>query len=80
MNYQCSFRHALTDPPSMVKPPPGYIHQKPCDLELCPGDASEDNGDCEKRYFEGNTKKLEWQRTKMGDHEQDWYLSGFDDL
>lgn len=40
-NYMCEHRHALTDPPSMVCPPPGYVHQKPCYLKWCPGDAED---------------------------------------
>ena len=71
MNYQCKFRHGLTDPPSMVKPPPGYIHHKPCELELCPGDASEEDGDCDKRYFEGKTKKMQVELISMGKSNQE---------
>jgi hypothetical protein len=80
-NYHCFFRHGLTDPPSMVKPPPGYVHRKPCELELCPGDASKDNGDRDKRYFEGKTKEMQVELISMDkvDQERDWYLSGFDD-
>lgn len=37
----CVFRHALTDPPSMVQPPPGYVHRAPCGRDWCPGDARE---------------------------------------
>lgn len=34
----CPMRHALSDPPTMVKPPPGFVHPKACELEWCPGD------------------------------------------
>lgn len=60
-NYQCDFRHALTDPPTMVQPPPGYVHKKPCGLEWCPGDAAE-ACDTSKRYFKG----IEDRSTKCG--------------
>lgn len=39
ISYQCNYKHALTDPPSMVQPPPGYVHKSPCRLEWCPGDS-----------------------------------------
>jgi len=35
----CDYLHRLTDPPSMVQPPPGYVHAKPCILPWCPGDS-----------------------------------------
>jgi len=38
-SYTCDYLHALTDPPTMVQPPPGYTHAKPCTLQWCPGDA-----------------------------------------
>ncbi|EMC95111.1 hypothetical protein BAUCODRAFT_149136 [Baudoinia panamericana UAMH 10762] len=34
----CPYLHALTDVPSMVQPPPGYVHPEPCGLPWCPGD------------------------------------------
>ncbi|KAK4548022.1 hypothetical protein LTR36_010742 [Oleoguttula mirabilis] len=40
-NYTCTHTHALTSPPTMVQPPPGYTHFRPCGLEWCPGDARE---------------------------------------
>ena len=33
--------HALTSPPTMVQPPPRYVHATACGLEWCPGDARE---------------------------------------
>lgn len=35
----CDYPHCLTDPPSMVQPPPGYVHARPCILPWCPGDS-----------------------------------------
>lgn len=36
---QCNMLHALTDPPTLVQPPPGLVHfQGPCELKLCPRD------------------------------------------
>ena len=40
-NYQCDYKHYLTDPPAMVCPPSGYVHPRPCGLEWCPGDATQ---------------------------------------
>ncbi|KAK5136334.1 hypothetical protein LTR08_003707 [Meristemomyces frigidus] len=37
----CGLLHALTSPPTMVQPPPGYVHARACGLEWCPGDARE---------------------------------------
>ncbi|RMX92483.1 hypothetical protein D0867_14575 [Hortaea werneckii] len=34
----CDYPHCLTDPPSMVQPPPGYVHTRLCILPWCPGD------------------------------------------
>ena len=80
-NYHCPFLHGLTNPPTMVKPPPGYVHRMPCELELCPGDASKNEVHGDKRYFEGTTKRMGGEQTSREkvDKEQDWYLSGFDD-
>ncbi|GAB1730044.1 hypothetical protein NU195Hw_g5113t1 [Hortaea werneckii] len=50
----CDYLHCLTDPPSMVQPPPGYVHAKPCILPWCPGDSpaktnrSKEKGDSTK--------------------------------
>lgn len=36
---QCNMLHALTNPPTLVQPPPGFVHFRgPCELKLCPGD------------------------------------------
>lgn len=35
---RCSMLHKMTNPPSFVQPPPGYMHYVPCGLEWCPGD------------------------------------------
>lgn len=35
----CDYLHCLTNPSSMVQPPPGYVHAKPCILPWCPGDS-----------------------------------------
>ncbi|KAF2173057.1 hypothetical protein M409DRAFT_49555 [Zasmidium cellare ATCC 36951] len=37
--FACPFLHELTDRPTMVQPPPGYVHRGPCMREWCPGDA-----------------------------------------
>ena len=46
----CHMKHELDDPRSMIQPPPGYGHRKPCGLEWCRGDAKESR-DAAKRYF-----------------------------
>lgn len=36
---QCNLLHALAEPPTLVQPPPGFVHfHGPCGLRLCPGD------------------------------------------
>ncbi|KAK5120312.1 hypothetical protein LTR85_006518 [Meristemomyces frigidus] len=50
-NYTCRLRHALTEPPTMVQPPPRYTHARPCGLEWCPGDARTNGAS------EGRTRK-----------------------
>lgn len=50
----CTYPHGLTDPPSMVQPPPGFTHPGPCGLEWCPGGsrvgAAKKTG--RKRYYQ----------------------------
>lgn len=53
----CPLKHALTDPPSMVFPPPGFVHREPCGLQWCAGDGGS-RGQAQhvevgqQRYFE----------------------------
>ncbi|KAK4506877.1 hypothetical protein PRZ48_000610 [Zasmidium cellare] len=42
--FACPFLHELTDPPSMVQPPPGYVHREPCMRDWCPGDDRSQRG------------------------------------
>lgn len=36
----CPYKHALTDPPSVVHPPPNYQHPRSCGLEWCAAERS----------------------------------------
>ncbi|KAI7476097.1 hypothetical protein KC351_g9651 [Hortaea werneckii] len=54
----CDYLHCLTDPPSMVQPPPGYVHAKPCILPWCPGDSP-------AKTIQSN-EKSESMKTKKG--------------
>ena len=61
-NYQCSHSHELTDPPTMVRPPPGFVHSKSCGLEWCPGDgggSAKDSHKCLKTDIKGLGASLE---------------------
>ncbi|KXT04008.1 hypothetical protein AC578_9261 [Pseudocercospora eumusae] len=39
--FYCPHKHYLSNPPSMVQAPPGYVHKRPCYLAWCPGDGPE---------------------------------------
>lgn len=84
--------HAETDPPTMVEPPPGYVHRQPCTLEWCPGDAVEKRKESARkekkkaqRYFESAKVKLEEEGSEEGEirenderSESEWFLGGFE--
>lgn len=50
----CSMLHKMTDPPSFVQPPPGYMHHVPCGLEWCPGDKRRECEHEHEHLAEGN--------------------------
>lgn len=64
-NFQCDHLHALTDPPTMVQPPPNYIHRTVCSLEWCPGDylkdssGHEDHGRKKRKTSGGDLRKYQ---------------------
>ncbi|TKA30627.1 hypothetical protein B0A50_02347 [Salinomyces thailandicus] len=62
----CDYLHALTEPLSMVQPPPGYTHKAPCALSWCPGDGIPKGSKSSKaRVFEGVEKaKARTKRSK----------------
>ena len=89
-NYHCAFKHALTDSPSMVQPPPGYVHSEPCGLPWCPGDAR-NTVKTSERYWENGSRQLRALREENAPHrgsdgdgedgaKEDWLLSGFDHI
>ena len=52
-NYQCEYKHELSDPPSMVPPPPGYDHRTPCGLAWCAAEAKNTISDRQTSPTEG---------------------------
>lgn len=87
--------HALTDPPSFVQPPPGYIHEKECFRAWCPGDFLWDHAakDGEGKEKKGKVEEVEEVEkveeveggVKLEDKDVDvvddeWYVQGFSDL
>ena len=68
-NYQCNSKHGLTDPHTMVLPPPGYIHSKPCGLEWCPGDAPDTRNVVKDDHADLNHSKASLKRqAERNDH------------
>ena len=73
--FTCHYRHALTDPPAMVQPPPKYIHRQPCGLEWCPGDAKA-SSDTLQRYYVGDPNEDFEHAASTGVHDK----SGVDEV
>ncbi|KAK3697307.1 hypothetical protein LTR37_017540 [Vermiconidia calcicola] len=89
---RCSMRHELTDPPSMVQPPPGYVHRKQCGLQWCPGDAKHSGSDHDllgasklsvlkaESNTESGCESLHGEgRAEHDNVTESWYLTGFDE-
>ena len=57
-NFKCTHKHELDNPPTMVQPPPGFVHKEPCALEWCPGDASQQNNNI-GRYIQDEEGEME---------------------
>ncbi|KAF1345467.1 hypothetical protein BDV97DRAFT_424661 [Delphinella strobiligena] len=51
---QCRMLHKMTNPPSFVQLPPGYVHYVPCGLEWCPGDKRHECEHEHEHVAEGN--------------------------
>lgn len=85
----CPYLHQLTDPPTMVQPPPGYVHRTPCVREWCPGDAggaqTSRRNDRGREGLGANASRAEHNggngndNDKHEDDNQDWFLTGFDE-
>ncbi|CAK4033545.1 Hypothetical predicted protein [Lecanosticta acicola] len=81
--HRCGFLHALTDPPTMVQPPPGYKHRTHCERDWCPGDARERFTTLKDAPTVGEQQSPEdaaGQGKAARDEAQqpDWFLKGFD--
>ena len=77
----------------MVKPPPGFVHRAPCELEWCPGDGRPKGlaprkggevGEAESggRYFQGELVEEDTEAVEGGGEgeveDEEWFLEGFD--
>ncbi|KJX97548.1 hypothetical protein TI39_contig481g00029 [Zymoseptoria brevis] len=81
--FKCHFKHGLTEPPSMVQPPPKYVHRTQCALDWCPGDARDPPSRKDSRlatlgqgYPAVEVKPA--AATAAATPKDDWFLAGFD--
>jgi len=80
-------RHALFDPPTMVEPPPGYVHCQPCTLEWCPGDHVDKPKEPRRSKKEGTQRYFEGTVGGEGDvgdkddeaSQSEWFPGGFEE-
>ncbi|GAB7350224.1 hypothetical protein MBLNU459_g0877t1 [Dothideomycetes sp. NU459] len=57
--------HALTEPPTAVRPPPRFVHfDGPCKLRLCPGDYKRVD---DEAYAKANTKDPKQTKQRFDD-------------
>lgn len=82
------YRHELTDPPTMVQPPPGYVHRNGgCGLPWCPGDFRVSDPQPKPKEHvpqavknEDECEQDEESGDEDGESREEWYLKGFDDI
>ncbi|SMR44652.1 unnamed protein product [Zymoseptoria tritici ST99CH_3D1] len=84
--FKCHFKHGLTEPPSMVQPPPKYVHRTQCALDWCPGDAREPPSRKDSRLatLDQDEPTAEVKPATptavavVATPKEDWFLAGFD--